>query len=115
MPRRRSSPLRQLSRRQAAGASHRRDSKTFDCCHPRRPWTRFLAVGFVRPLLPHRPGGPLVLLDGFNHVATLTNDSARLQGFYEEVFDAEVVRDGPETPADAAVRMTVIRMGPHSE
>ena len=56
-----------------------------------------------------------MLLDGFNHVATLTNDSARLQRFYEEVFDAQVVRDGPETPDDATVRMTVIHIGPHSE
>src|SRR5207253_1506083 len=90
-------------------------SRTLDASPPRpvstpRPHRRLRAS-------PARssPGGLLVLLDGFNHVATLTNDSARLQGFYEEVFDAKVVRDGPETPDNATVRMTVIRIGPHSE
>jgi catechol 2,3-dioxygenase-like lactoylglutathione lyase family enzyme len=57
----------------------------------------------------------LMLLDGFNHVAVLTNDTERLQRFYTEVFDAEIVRDGPETPEQTDVRMTVIHVGPHSE
>ena len=56
-----------------------------------------------------------MLLDGFNHVAVLTNDTERLQRFYTEVFDAEIVRDGPETPEQTDVRMTVIHIGPHSE
>jgi catechol 2,3-dioxygenase-like lactoylglutathione lyase family enzyme len=56
-----------------------------------------------------------MLLDGFNHVAVLTQDTERLQAFYEEVFDAVIVRDGPETPDNADVRMTVIHIGPHSE
>ena len=60
-----------------------------------------------------------MLLDGFNHVATLTTDTDRLVGFYRDVFDAEVRRDGPEAPADApptpAVRLTIIDVGPHSE
>jgi catechol 2,3-dioxygenase-like lactoylglutathione lyase family enzyme len=55
-----------------------------------------------------------VLLDGFNHVAILTKDSARLHEFYEEVFDATVQRDGL-TPEGAEVRLSVIYVGPHSE
>lgn len=31
-----------------------------------------------------------MLLDGFNHVAILTSDTARFVAFYKEVFDAEV-------------------------
>ena len=56
-----------------------------------------------------------MLLDGFNHVAVLTNDAARLHAFYEEVFDAVVLRDGPEVPDDATVRLSVVMVGPHSE
>ncbi len=56
-----------------------------------------------------------MLLDGFNHVATLTNDMDRLQAFYTEVFDAEILRDGPERDAPDAPRMCVIHIGPHSE
>jgi len=32
-----------------------------------------------------------MLLDGFNHVAILTNDTERFVGFYREVFDAKVI------------------------
>ena len=60
-----------------------------------------------------------MLLDGFNHVATLTNDMDRLQAFYREVFDAEVRRDGPEGPggggSETSVRLSIIDVGPHSE
>ena len=56
-----------------------------------------------------------MLLNGFNHVAVLTNDTERLQAFYGEIFDAEVLRDGPETDDTPDVRMTVIHLGPHSE
>jgi catechol 2,3-dioxygenase-like lactoylglutathione lyase family enzyme len=56
-----------------------------------------------------------MLLDGFNHVAVLTSDTKRLQRFYQEVFDVEILRDGPETPESSDVRMTVIHLGPHSE
>jgi len=56
-----------------------------------------------------------MLLNGFNHVAVLTSNSARLQEFYADIFDAEVLRDGPETDADRDVRMTVIRVGPNAE
>ena len=37
-----------------------------------------------------------MLLKGLNHVAVITNDASRLNDFYREVFDAEVLRDGPE-------------------
>ncbi len=40
-----------------------------------------------------------MLLDGFNHVAILTNDTDRLHAFYREVFEAEVMRDGAEPGA----------------
>jgi catechol 2,3-dioxygenase-like lactoylglutathione lyase family enzyme len=56
-----------------------------------------------------------VLTVGLNHVATLTNDAARLHRFYEEVFEAEVVRDAPEIEGDDAVRLSVIRIGPWAE
>ena len=61
-----------------------------------------------------------MLLNGINHVAILTNDTERLHAFYEEVFDAVVLRDGPEAPADAGpadspVRLSVIHVGPYSE
>ncbi len=55
-----------------------------------------------------------MLLAGLNHVAILTNDSARLHSFYEDVFDATVQRDGL-TPEGAEVRLSVINVGPHSE
>ena len=56
-----------------------------------------------------------MLLDGFNHVAVLTNDTERLQAFYTEVFDAVVLHDGPEADDKPDVRMTVIHVGPSSE
>jgi len=58
-----------------------------------------------------------VLTSGFNHVAILTNDTERLQAFYEEVFDAEVIRDGPEPGSgdEGPVRMSVIHVGPSAE
>ena len=37
-----------------------------------------------------------MLLKGLNHVAVITNDASRLNDFYREVFDAEILRDGPE-------------------
>ncbi len=52
---------------------------------------------------------------GLNHVATLTNDSARLHRFYEEVFEAEVVRDGPEVDENSGVRLSIVKIGPWSE
>ena len=61
-----------------------------------------------------------VLLDGINHVAILTNDTERLHAFYEEVFDAVVLHDGPEPSggpgsADSPVRLSMIQVGPYSE
>ncbi len=56
-----------------------------------------------------------MLLDGFNHVATLTNDSDRLHAFYREVFDATVRHDGAEPGAPAGVRLSIVDVGPHSE
>jgi catechol 2,3-dioxygenase-like lactoylglutathione lyase family enzyme len=56
-----------------------------------------------------------MLTNGFNHVAILTNDTERLHAFYAEVFDATVLRDGPETPDDADVRLSIVNVGPHSE
>ena len=56
-----------------------------------------------------------MLLDGFNHVATLTNDSERLHAFYVEVFEAEIVTDIPGPPDGSGVRLTIIEIGPHSE
>lgn len=56
-----------------------------------------------------------MLLNGLNHVAILTNDTARLHAFYADVFGATVLRDGPETPKSAEVRLSVINVGPHSE
>jgi catechol 2,3-dioxygenase-like lactoylglutathione lyase family enzyme len=56
-----------------------------------------------------------VLTVGLNHVATLTNDAARLHAFYEEVFEAEVVRDAPEVDGDDSVRLSIIKIGPYAE
>ena len=56
-----------------------------------------------------------MLTTGFNHVAVLTSDTERLKAFYTEVFDAEVLRDGPEVDDEPDVRMTVIHVGPTAE
>jgi catechol 2,3-dioxygenase-like lactoylglutathione lyase family enzyme len=56
-----------------------------------------------------------MLTEGFNHVAVLTNDTERLQAFYTEVFDAVVLRDGPEIEDEPDVRMTVIHVGTSAE
>ena len=57
-----------------------------------------------------------MLLRGLNHVATLTNDTERLQDFYTQVFDAEVLRDGPEGPKDRdPVRLSIIKIGEWAE
>jgi catechol 2,3-dioxygenase-like lactoylglutathione lyase family enzyme len=57
----------------------------------------------------------VVLLKGLNHVAIITNDAARLNGFYEEVFDAEVLRDGSELPDGKGPRLSIIKIGDWSE
>ena len=56
-----------------------------------------------------------MLLKGLNHVATLTNDAARLLSFYQEVFEAEVLRDGSEFPDGKGPRLTIIKIGDWSE
>ncbi|MFN8036815.1 MAG: VOC family protein [Acidimicrobiia bacterium] len=56
-----------------------------------------------------------MLLDGFDHVATITKDSARLHAFYREVFGAEVRFDGTEFPDGSGPRLSIIAIGPHSE
>ncbi len=57
-----------------------------------------------------------MLTIGLNHVATITKDPTRLHAFYEEVFDAEVVRsDSPEVEGNDAVRLSIIKIGPWSE
>ncbi|HEY3722953.1 MAG TPA: VOC family protein [Acidimicrobiia bacterium] len=56
-----------------------------------------------------------MLTDGFNHVAVLTRDSARLHAFYLDVFDAPVRRPDPEIPPEAGTRLSIIDLGPHSE
>src|ERR1700761_5885230 len=60
--------------------------------------------------------GHTVLLKGLNHVALLTNDATRLNDFYREVFDAEVVRDGPEPlPDREGPRLSIIKIGDWAE
>jgi catechol 2,3-dioxygenase-like lactoylglutathione lyase family enzyme len=56
-----------------------------------------------------------MLTTGIHHVATITSDSGRLQAFYREVFDAEVLSDGREFPDGTGPRLTVIRIGPYAE
>ncbi len=54
-----------------------------------------------------------MLLSGVDHIATITNDSDRLQRFYIDVFDATIELDGPEHPGGP--RLTIINVGPHTE
>lgn len=56
-----------------------------------------------------------MLLRGLNHVAVITHDSHRLQDFYKEVFDAEVIRDGAERPDGTGPRLSIIKIGDWSE
>jgi catechol 2,3-dioxygenase-like lactoylglutathione lyase family enzyme len=53
-----------------------------------------------------------MLLDGFNHVATLTTDSARLHAFYEEVFDATVSH---EVAPEPGTRLSFVDLGPEAQ
>jgi catechol 2,3-dioxygenase-like lactoylglutathione lyase family enzyme len=56
-----------------------------------------------------------MLTSGLHHVATITNDSDRLQAFYKEIFDADVVSDGSELPAGRGPRLTIIMIGDFCE
>lgn len=55
-----------------------------------------------------------MLLDGVNHIATISKDARRLGDFYAAVFDAGV---GPTRRhgEEAGETMTVISIGPHTE
>ena len=54
-----------------------------------------------------------MLLSGIDHVATITNDSDRLQRFYIDIFEATIASDGLEFPGGP--RLTIIRIGPGTE
>ena len=56
-----------------------------------------------------------MLLKGFNHVATITNDAGRLHDFYREVFEAVIVHDGTEFPDGSGPRLSIIKIGDWSE
>ncbi len=56
-----------------------------------------------------------MLLKGLNHVGMITNDADRLNDFYREVFDAEVVRDGSEFPEGTGPRLSIIKIGDWAE
>ncbi|HEX3461058.1 MAG TPA: VOC family protein [Acidimicrobiales bacterium] len=56
-----------------------------------------------------------MLLKGLNHVAIITNDAQRLHGFYKDVFEAEILRDGPEFPDGKGPRLSIIKIGDWSE
>ena len=56
-----------------------------------------------------------MLLKGFNHVATITNDASRLNAFYEDVFDAQIVGDGSELPDGKGPRLSIIKIGDWAE
>jgi len=53
-----------------------------------------------------------MLLDGFNHVAILTGDTARFVAFYREVFEAEVYA---EVEMGDEGRLTLLRVGDLAE
>ncbi len=52
-----------------------------------------------------------MLLKGLNHVAVITNDATRLNDFYRDVFDAEILRDGSEFPEGQGPRLSIIKIG----
>jgi catechol 2,3-dioxygenase-like lactoylglutathione lyase family enzyme len=54
-----------------------------------------------------------MLLQGIDHVATITNDGDRLIQFYVDVFDATIESDGPEFPGGP--RMIIINLAQGSE
>ncbi|MCD2195407.1 VOC family protein [Actinomycetospora endophytica] len=55
-----------------------------------------------------------MLLDGVNHIATLSHDAARLGAFYRDVFEAEIGETVPHG-MHGEETMTVFRIGPHTE
>jgi len=56
-----------------------------------------------------------VLLKGLNHVAVITNDASRLNDFYRQVFEAEILRDGSEFPEGEGPRLSIIKIGDWAE
>ena len=56
-----------------------------------------------------------MLLNGFNHVATLTNDIDRMHEFWVSVFEAEVLGEAPGPPEGSGVRLSILKIGPLSE
>ena len=56
-----------------------------------------------------------MLLKGLNHVGMITNDADRLNTFYRQVFDAEVLRDGSELPEGKGPRLSIIKIGDWAE
>lgn len=56
-----------------------------------------------------------MLLKGLNHVAVITHDATRLNDFYREVFEAEVLRDGSEFPEGKGPRLSIIKIGDWAE
>ena len=54
-----------------------------------------------------------MLLQGIDHVATITKDGDRLKQFYVDVFGATIEMDGPEFPGGP--RMIVINLAPGTE
>ena len=56
-----------------------------------------------------------MLLKGLNHVAVITNDASRLNDFYLDVFDAEILRDGSEFPEGKGPRLSIIKIGDWAE
>lgn len=54
-----------------------------------------------------------MLLQGIDHVATITNDGDRLKQFYVDVFGATIERDGPEFPGGP--RMIIINLAQGTE
>lgn len=57
-----------------------------------------------------------MLLKGLNHVAVITNDASRLNDFYRDVFEAEILRDGPEPVGGGhGPRLSIIKIGDWAE
>jgi len=54
-----------------------------------------------------------MLLQGIDHVATITRNGDELKRFYVDVFDATIESDGPEYPGGP--RMIIINLAPGSE
>jgi catechol 2,3-dioxygenase-like lactoylglutathione lyase family enzyme len=56
-----------------------------------------------------------MLLKGLNHVAVITNDATRLNEFYRDVFEAEIMRDRSELASGEGPRLSIIKIGDWAE